>query len=73
VYFPLTLSPQDAKSGVDTMLTDTEMTEPVPISGPIPANDGNLLSMKGQFSSTGMPPGGGLEGGGDGKVGIKFI
>ncbi|XP_064627506.1 ras-responsive element-binding protein 1-like isoform X1 [Lineus longissimus] len=78
VFFPLSVS-QDSKSELDTsgaMLTDDfkysqsgqmpgtpgsgtsdSNQGPVPVSGPIP-------------SSASMSPGGGLEGGGDGKFGI---
>ncbi|XP_064627974.1 Krueppel-like factor luna isoform X5 [Lineus longissimus] len=60
VFFPLSISPQDTKSGIDTTLTDTEMTEPVPVSGLIRTD----FDSNEQFSSIRMSPGGDLE---DGK------
>ncbi|XP_064627972.1 zinc finger protein 239-like isoform X3 [Lineus longissimus] len=62
VFFPLSISPQDTKSGIDTTLTDTEMTEPVPVSGLIRTD----FDSNEQFSSIRMSPGGDLE---DGKFG----
>jgi hypothetical protein len=54
VFFPLQMSPEDSKEGIviSTLQTDSEMTQPVPVSQPIPSE--HLIKTTGEQDSAGM-------------------